>query len=44
MFMNNRDAQIIKKILLEIDIIEELVNGFDSEKFIDHERTKRAVC
>jgi uncharacterized protein with HEPN domain len=44
MFMNNRDAQIIKKILLEIDIIEELVNGFDFEKFIDHERTKRAVC
>ena len=42
--MNNRDYQIIKKILLEIDIIDELIKGFDLDRFLIDERTKRAVC
>jgi len=42
--MNNRDYQIVHKILLEIAIIEGLIEGFDLEKFISDERTKRAVC
>ena len=42
--MENRDFQILKKILLEIDVLEEIIMGFDLEKFIEDERTKRAVC
>lgn len=42
--MNNRDFQIISKILKEIEIIEDLIMGFDLEKFLSDERTKRAVC
>jgi uncharacterized protein with HEPN domain len=42
--MENRDFQILKKILLEIDVLEEMIMGFDLEKFIQDERTKRAVC
>ncbi|MDO9535325.1 MAG: DUF86 domain-containing protein [Bacillota bacterium] len=42
--MNNRDEQILKKILQEINIIEDLIDGFNLEKFIDDERTKRATC
>ncbi len=42
--MNNRDYQIISKILQEINIIENLVIGYDLEKFVEDERTKRAVC
>lgn len=44
MFMNNRDFQIVKKILLEIEIIEELIEGFEIKKFLEDEKTKRAVC
>jgi uncharacterized protein with HEPN domain len=42
--MNNRDIQIVKKILSEIDIIEDLIEGFDYEKFNLDEKTKRACC
>jgi len=42
--MNNRDYQIIKKILSEIEIIEELIEGFGIEKFKEDEKTKRACC
>ncbi len=42
--MNNRDYQIIKKILSEIDIIEQLIEGFNMEQFIVDEKTKRACC
>ena len=27
--MNNRDKQVIKKILSEIEVIEQLITGFD---------------
>ena len=42
--MDNRDFQIIKKILSEIAIIDELVEGFGLEEFLIDEKTKRAVC
>ncbi|MBU7008237.1 HepT-like ribonuclease domain-containing protein [Phosphitispora fastidiosa] len=42
--MNNRDKQIIIKILLEIEVIEQLIAGLDALDFIADERTKRAVC
>jgi uncharacterized protein with HEPN domain len=42
--MNNRDFQIINKILKEIEVIEDLILGFDLDRFSSDERTKRAVC
>jgi uncharacterized protein with HEPN domain len=42
--MNNRDFQIISKILKEVEVVEDLIIGFDLEKFLSDERTKRAVC
>ena len=42
--MNTRDYQIINKILQEINVLEDLIKGFDLEKFIKDERTKRAAC
>ncbi len=42
--MNNRDFQIISKIFKEIEVIEDLIIGYDLEKFSSDERTKRAVC
>ena len=41
--MNNRDHQIIKKMLSEIAVIEDLIRGVDLEGFQD-EKTKRACC
>lgn len=41
--MNNRDYQIVKKILQEICVIEDMINGFDMEMFLADEKTKRAV-
>jgi len=42
--MNNRDCQIVRKILSEIAVIEELIESFDLDKFTADERTKRAIC
>ena len=42
--MNNRDSQIVQKILSEVTMVEELIEGFDIDKFSSDERTKRAVC
>jgi len=42
--MNSRDVQIINKILEEIKVIEDIIAGFDLEKFQADERTKRASC
>lgn len=36
--MNNRDFQIINKNLKEIEVIEDLIIGFDLEKFLSDER------
>ncbi len=42
--MNSKDMQIINKILEEIKVIDNLIAGFDLEKFMSDERTKRASC
>lgn len=42
--MNNKDIQIIQKILSEIEVIDQLVEGFGINTFVADERTKRAVC
>ena len=42
--MNNRDFQIIKKILSEIIVLEKIVEGFDLPMFVADEKTKRATC
>ncbi len=42
--MNSRDAQIIKKILEEISVIENIIDGYDLNSFLADERTKRASC
>jgi len=38
--LNNRDLQIVDKILKEIEVIEDLLIGFDLESFSSDERTK----
>ncbi len=42
--MNHRDAQILQKIIREIDIALEMVHGKSLEEFKDNEMLKRAVC
>lgn len=42
--MNNRDYRIIRKILEEIEVIQDMIKGYDNLSFIEDERTKRASC
>ncbi|MGV8149819.1 MAG: DUF86 domain-containing protein [Alkaliphilus sp.] len=42
--MNNRDYLILVKIMKEIIIINTLVHKYDLERFLQDERTKRAVA
>ncbi len=42
--MNNRDRQILDKILKEIDVATDMVNGVSENSFLDDEKLKRAVC
>ena len=42
--MNSRDIQIIKKVLEEIAVIDNLIDGYDLNSFLADERTKRASC
>ena len=42
--MNHRDAQILQKIIREIDIALEMVHGKSLEEFKNNEMLKRAVC
>jgi len=42
--MKTRDEQILTKILVEINVINELIAGYTVELFVSDERTKRAVC
>lgn len=42
--MNIRDKQICEKLLAEIAVADELLNGFSQESFASDERTARAVC
>lgn len=42
--MNNRDWQILNKILQEIDVAIDMLGGFDENSFLGDEKLKRAVC
>ena len=42
--MNNRDLQICEKILSEIAVARDMLNGVSAEDFVCDERTVRAVC
>ena len=42
--MKIRDEQIVKKILSEIDVIDNLIVDYTQELFLDDKKTKRAVC
>lgn len=42
--MSNRDYQIIKKVISEINIIEDLIKESNLEIFLNDEKTKRACC
>lgn len=41
--MNSKDYQIIKKLLQEINIIEDMIKDFTIEMFLADEKTKRAA-
>lgn len=42
--MNDRDRQIVEKILSEIAVAGDLLKGVSPEDFLRDERTARAVC
>ena len=42
--MKIRDEQVVKKILSEIDVIDNLIVDYTQELFLEDEKTKRAVC
>ena len=42
--MNNKDIIILKKILSEIQIIEDMILELNLELFLKDEKSKRAVC
>lgn len=42
--MNHRDYIIFQKIVKEIKIAEELTSEMSAEKFLQDEKSKRAVC
>jgi len=41
--VTSRDSQILRKILAEITVAEQLIEGISMEEFINDERTARAV-
>jgi len=42
--MDNRDGTILKKVLSECGVVQDLLNGYSIAMFLSDERTKRAVC
>ena len=42
--MNGRDRQICERILAEITVIRDLLEGISPEDFLCDERTVRAIC
>ena len=42
--MNNRDRQVLNKILQEIDIAVDMVSGVSEGSFLGDEKLRRAVC
>ena len=42
--MENRDRQVLSKIIEETNMISKLLSDMDYETFSSDEKTKRAVC
>jgi uncharacterized protein with HEPN domain len=42
--MEDRDSQILSKIMAESVLIADMLTGFDLDMFSQDEKTKRAVC
>jgi len=42
--MDSRDEAVLNRILKEAHVITEIIEGYDSDSFIQDEKTKRAVC
>lgn len=42
--MNHKDKIAIEKIIAELNVADDLVQGISLEDFMSDERTKRAVC
>ena len=42
--MDNKDVVVLKRILKEVIVISDIIEGYDRNSFINDERTKRAVC
>ena len=42
--MDKRDKTLLGKISDEMHIIDDLINGYDCNSFVNDEKTKRAVC
>lgn len=42
--MNKKEAIIIQKLISEIYMIENMVNGYDRIKFLNDEKTQRAIA
>lgn len=42
--MNNRDLQLLNKIIKEIDIAIAMINDFSESAFLNDEKIKRATC
>ena len=42
--MNNRDTQILEKILAEITVLKSMMDNISLDEFCADEKTSRAVC
>jgi uncharacterized protein with HEPN domain len=42
--MDSRDIAVLNKMAGEVSVIIEVIAGYDYEKFVRDEKTKRAVC
>jgi len=42
--MNNRDEQVLSKILHEIEIALDMTHGVTEDLFLNDEKLKRAIC
>ena len=42
--MDKKEKDIILKMISEIYVIESMVEGYDQKKFLNDEKTKRAIA
>jgi uncharacterized protein with HEPN domain len=42
--MGKRDNVVLNKILKETTVIKDMTDGYDCARFVNDEKTKRAVC